>query len=538
MADIDDAYWTSRARWDYPWLDSDDVAALSDGATAADGLPAPVDRRREQDWWTESAIYDFIDARRPALRNRIPRLYPLRKPASPAQFLGTREPVTIASHGLCAIHIWQPADDRGQIAVVYPQNPYPTSSGTVAAAAELGERIPQVSCVVLVSAGVAMHRYGSVRRYRDPDAQLGISVYDRKNAADTAFRHDSRSYAWFDLANLLRTDVPYWALGLIDIDAISHWAPGHIQRLKPMGGSADVRSTHLMTTLEPGCRGDALKSALLGKACQIIDYALAADLDLMPPEKAWPRSTPGFLQAGRVDAVEVPPKPLTVPEIAALLRFTTNSPDFWRGFLTGAAVELWNPLIERIPVLAKDELGPIGKRWAARLEPVPPTSPRHWQFAYAKLRDVLPDYEQRRGNPRLLSDPLSPNFWAVETDRTIYASSGRSIPAAGKLTHLEVGQGLDHVFLTDSANEPWLAPAGYLWDSYHIGTDPHSAASLAGAVIELFHDAATTLTQRIPTLSPLAEYLAEQRAPLSMSRDELEGLVAGSEPAQAEAEAL
>lgn len=538
MTDIDDAYWTSRARWNYPWLDNADVAALTDEATAADGLPAPVERRVERDWWTESAIYDFINARRPALRNRIPRLYPLAKPVAPAHFVGTLEPVEVASQGLCAIHLWQPADDRGQIAVAYPQNPYPTSPGTIAAAAELGELIPEVSCVVLVSAGIAAHRHGSGYSYRDPDAQLGISVFDRKIAADTMFRHDSRSYAWFDLANLLRTDIPYWSVGLIDIDAISHWAPGHIQRLKPIGGSANVRSTYLVAALEPGCRGDALKTALLGRACQVIDHALAVDLNLMPPEDARPRSTPGFLQAGHADAAKVPPQPLTVAEIAALLRFTTDSPDFWRAFLAGAAVELWNPLIERIPELVKSELGPIGRRWAARLEPVPASSPRHSQFAYAKLRDLLPDYEQRRGNPRLLSDPLSPNFWAVETDRTIYATSGRSIPAAGKLTHLEVGHGLDHVFLTDSVNEPWLAPAGCLSNAYHIAADPYSTASLAGAVIELFNDAATTLTQRVPTLSPLAEYLAQQQAPLLMSRNELEALVSASKLADAEAGAL
>lgn len=123
--------WLQHSRWHELRIDAGAFADFLDttyGALAQGTpcFPEPADRRFGPRW-TEYQVFTTILGHYPALADRVPRWFP--DPATalaPAQFLGA-ESVSLGGgadtlRDQFAAHYWQPADERGVLAIAYPRN--------------------------------------------------------------------------------------------------------------------------------------------------------------------------------------------------------------------------------------------------------------------------------------------------------------------------------------------------------------------------------------------------------------------------------
>ncbi|MBY0288438.1 MAG: hypothetical protein K2X52_15020 [Mycobacteriaceae bacterium] len=441
----DDAYWMtmSGSRWTNPKLAATDVASLleiDDPATLlhkASGLPQPA----RGEWWSLQQVYDYILVDRADLRASIPRLYPFTSALRPARFLFGQ-----IVDGM-AVHAWQPSDGRGPIAVAYagPDQGDPTLHTRVE---PLLESLPWATAVCCPS---------TVEVVRAPDHadQPYVMVADRVNRVGT-------DYKWFEIAGLLRVDLPWWSAALRDVEAISAWQPGApVQRLRPHG-SPDPR--RLRDVLTVGSSEYVIE--LVPRIIELSERKLMDDRDRDLPARR------GLIHAAVADIdPHAPVADITAAEATLLLHQPCPGKGAAEDILELVAPH--SPIVG-VPAIPRDSANPLAQEWiSSRLEPVDDGSELgFWRVRLAHGLGAAASTVYR--------DRFNPHTWVVVNEDMVYATVARSVPATGQLTELHYEP--EAAFFRDSIGQVWPLPATGFGAT---GTGPNGGRSGRQTLVEI-----------------------------------------------------
>lgn len=275
----DDEYWQSLSRWFTPSLTAmgfakklgTSEASIRQHLAQNPDFPQPLERGF-RNRWSEAQCYDFLARYQPKPRSdrgvvsTVPRLYHHGTGLAPARFVAGEVVSVEAASGRprrWPVHLWEPADGRGQVAVAY-----------TAAGRESGEHwaprllgaLRKSSTVVVVTDGTCSLPDGSAQ----PEVIVADRMGKRGGEVSALWR-----FGWFDVAHLLRLDLPWWPSTLRNIDAIAAWRPGHErQALRPVNDYYDERT--LLRLIDgaadesaPGARyiAEALNRRIEGRIC-------------------------------------------------------------------------------------------------------------------------------------------------------------------------------------------------------------------------------------------------------------------------------
>ncbi|WP_071289353.1 hypothetical protein [Mycolicibacterium llatzerense] len=534
-----------QTKWYTPLLGVDDLAEILDVKTqsirqylsvgGAEGFPEPDGKPNGRNAWSEASVYTYIDNHRPQYRYRIPRLYPIHPDPGPAQFLGS-EMVTIDFRIKAALHYWRPGDGRGDIIVAYLNEPTAMPVANTHAQAIAAMR-PGVSCVVVPSHGwTTLPRPGD-----DPlgTPHLAVGVADINPTAPPGLAPltgRAGQFSWAELANLLRVDVPYWPLGLVDVDAISTWWPGQLQRLAPIVNGA--HTGHLMYALRAALANDPELAALLDRARRYINYQRASMDSLIPGTESPTMRIPnrlGLVHAAVADIDPDPPTPLSNNEIATILHTPADERYASDAGLIGYAVGFWDSIFATCARIDKQNMGPLANRWRSRLtEVTDDTKDRsNAEFGYRRALEYIPGYEL--GELTILADPLNPDCWIVETQTAIHASVGQALWHANpplKSVEIDDSNG-SNIFIEDARGATWLLPVADPNRTYPLGCDGSGVRNLVSALGDLLADLTAPVADVNPYRyvdgkepdCPLREHLIATQPPLTLTRAELQRLL-------------
>lgn len=523
----DDDYWRDVSGW---WhvdrdLDVDRFAELLAVSPAAirqyrsrePGFPAPTtDAGRAR--WVPADVYQWIEIARPKRRNMIPRLFHRGDNLQPAAFIASETHV-IARDTLApsddapasttwVVHLWQPADARGQVAVAYGEH---HTSESEDRAAELLSRLPHVSAVAVVTDGDRHFTPAdAVERTRQAEiavAEPHVGTYRR---------------GWFALAALLRVDLPWWPAGLRRIDDIAAWRPGaRPQAVSPSSGWYDsfmlrnlVKESAPPQSTQCEVLVDSLNRRIEGEI-----YRPSAAVPDVPGEA----ERPGLKQAARAYySITDTPEPLKPFEAQALLHLSGAT-----HATRSAAVRLLRGRREMEPAVSytirtQATDGPLAAEWISRLEPC--EDPQSLGSAFAEM--MMSDAQ--RAEPRTWwVDPEDMNCWIVETlDGTYHATVAcRSGFARGRLTEFELAESQQAAFFR-ADGRVWPMPVPAFGSYYTSGYEGRGPAELIRTVALLRISAEVDLSERHASLVPppaLVRYIESHEAPLSVLADELPG---------------
>jgi hypothetical protein len=441
----DDAYWMtmSGSRWTMPKLAATDVASLleiDDPAMLlrkAPGLPQPA----QGEWWSHQQVYDYILVNRADLRASIPRLYPFTSALSPARFLFGQ-----VVDGM-AVHAWQPSDGRGPIAVAYagPDQDEPT---LFKRAEPLLQSLPWATAVCCPNTI-------EVRGALDHADQPYVVVVDRAHGVRT-------DYVWFDVAGLLRVDLPWWSAALRDLEAIGAWQPGApVQRLRPRRSPDPRRLRDLLTA-----GSSEYVIALVHRLIELSARKAVDDHHRSLPARR------GLIHAAVADIdLNDPAADITAAEATLLLHQPCPG--------KAAAEEILELLAPHSPIVGvreipRDNGNPLAQEWISRrLEPVDDRT----ELGFWRVR-LAYGLAPAEGNG--YRDPFNPHSWVVATEDKVYATAARSVPATGQLTELHYEP--DAAFFRDSIGQVWPLPATGFGAT---GTGPHGGRAGRQTLVEI-----------------------------------------------------
>lgn len=484
--DQDDAYWLRMmgTRWSQPTLSAGDVATLLNVGDPADLLRrAPLLPGPERDpdgtqRWSRATIYDYILLHQPELQDRVPRLYPFTAALAPATFLFGQ-----VVDGM-AVHAWQPGDGRGPIAVAYAGHEQHENE-LHRLAKPLLARLPWATAVCLPEM--------STHRANDGASAPYVAVADRHRKTD--------SYGWFEVAGLLRVDLPWWPPVLRNVDAIAAWQPGApVQRIRARVGEwPDPRRLAALVTKETS----EYVTSLVRRAIEFLNREAASGCIGDQNREQLPARR-GLLHAAVADIdLSRPAVQITKAEVAVLLHQNCDDAPL--------AADVLRLLVGHSPISGVLPIpitsNPLAAEWIARLEPADGSELGFW-----KARG----HREAAAATMAYRDPLNPHCWVAATADTIYSTVGRSVPATGQLTELfyERNGGL----FRDSRGTAWPLPA----TGFGV-TDTGPSGGRAGKetllqiLTNLILDASGDITRReVPYSpnSPLAQLVARTEPPL------------------------
>lgn len=521
---VDSEYWTSQTHWYSPYLDVAAVAAVLElqettvrqyAAREVPGFPAPLDREGGKNYWSADQILRYIDTERPQLRHRIPRLY---APANlnPAVFLFAERLTVERWPGATvdvAVHHWQPSDGRGPIAVAYPG---PLDEPGWKLAPKLLDRLPTVTGVAVVTSEIS-----PLPRRQGWQAALSVAERGNPPLAALGFNNAHGQWAemgWYELASLLRQDLPWWSRQLLDVDEMTNWFPGAPrQHIRPRSRFYDESMLRRLVTHVP--QQDAGR---VGDLADRLNRLLEGHInDELPVGEEHER--PGLVQAAEplYRLSDVPPIP-DEHEIGWLLQRPVTDPlvaDTAATILRSArALE---PLVADTIEISTDR-GALATEWLQDCENTAPISD---ELGFAITRQVVPATQRVTSYRKHRRNPLA---WIVETDAdSFYATVGTKVPATGQLCEFELAE--DSAFFRDSTGVVWPMPApdrGCYYSSGYGGTGPND---LYKAVNALRSDAACDISaihSREPreTRSRLWRHIVHTKPPMAVTKDELAAL--------------
>lgn len=518
-----DEYWRELTRWFEPRLSARKFGALV-GLTEASvrqnlargtaGFPQPMNRGWRNEW-SEAQAFELIRSRKPRRGRRtvdgIPRLYHDGNGLGPAEFVAA-EVITLLDQRdrprEWVIHRWQPADDRGVVAVAYVEPDYPESWWAMRLLAELGG----VSAVAVIT---------------DHEDRTSVSTVMQGQIVVAEPGPDgvpvARTYGWFDLANLLRVNIPWWPYGLRDLDAMAAWRPGAAaQAVRPRTEWYDEQ---ILSRLVP--EGPSPIAAECRRLVQILNRRIesriytADDVDI-PGDVM----RPGITQAAfpRYAMHEVPAAP-EHHELATL--FSVRVPSV-AARLAARDLLRRNPDIRQYvdyTICSEPDRGPLATEWVDRLEPLA-GDPQTLGATFAEIMLSGSDDHQLTW----WTSRQDPNCWVIKTaDDVVYATVGTKVPATGHLREfeLQVGRGRAAYF-RDSAGVVWpMPPRGFAY--HNCGYNGTGPIELAEAVTALRKDAAVDLValKKPPLVSgtPLLKRIVETTSPLVVFAAELDELL-------------
>lgn len=192
-------------------------------------LPPPAESGA-RNVWTEAQIYEYMRANPRRKHHPVPRLYPGPTTPAPARFIAAEPFALLDKAGRAvelAVHLWEPSDDRGNIAIGYlgPLNSTPYGPYTIPEtwAARLLEAYPSsYTSAVLVLDHERQHTSGIVIEPRIAVADRPVedrarppAPLDARGPCSHTVRGGPATATWTDLSwvelqHLLQVDVPWW----------------------------------------------------------------------------------------------------------------------------------------------------------------------------------------------------------------------------------------------------------------------------------------------------------------------------------------
>lgn len=531
LTDSDDQYWRTVAGWWEPSLGSEAFGALL-GVS-----PAAVRQYRSRDKkfpepaatalgarWALAQAYLWIRAARPGLHSIVPRIFHDGHGLSPAKFVAA-ESALVQVRGRpieCAVHLWQPTDDRGTVAVVYAAL---HTSDTMTCATQLLARAPEVSAVAVVTPEVCyLPTPPGEDGYR---FQPELAVAER-HRQDRAEQVTAERRGWFQLAALLRRDLPWWPPELRRPDAVAAWRPGAaLQAIRPYAPDwYDAAVLHGLLDAAGSananqCRGivDRLNRRIEGE----IYRPPATGVDVPGDVER-----PGLIQAARPDYLipDTPAAPTLYDVLGLLnLKVPSRAARVPAQRLLCRRGEVESVVSETIRVTR--DSGKLASEWIDRLMCC--DDPQTLGASFAEWDLIDNDDEQPRTWWR---DPENVHCWIVETvDGAYHVTVGSQLPEAGRLVEFELAADCRSAFFRDSRGTVWPMPVTAFGGYYNAGYRGTGPDELAATVARLYHSAGVDLADRSVTAVPskLSQLIRTHAAPLSISADELGALMA--EPA-------
>lgn len=516
-----DDYWMSQARWYGPEVDAARFGKIVDvlertvrqyAVRGVEGFPEPLERGT-RNRWSYHQVYTMIINHRPAYLERIPRLYTPGRHLAPAVFMFAEAVCTGKSEPEFVVHHWLPADGKGVVAIAYALESDQMGLHEERAR-ELLEHLDDVSAVAIPTTEM-MWKPGQGH-------QMRVLVADHSKPVLSEGTKDlgALAYGWFDLANLLRVDIPWWPWHLRDRDAMLSWFPGAPPReVRPRGGQySDGTLRALIPATMP-----ATDHPRLSKLVDIINRR-REDVIISNAQAGGDASymteQPGYTIAARplFRLPEVPDEPAP-NHIRWLLHQQIADP-----VVADQAASVLNPQPELEPIVKYTFMtvtrDGLAAEWASRL--TRRRTPESLELGYAFARRGL---STGRAPESWWSDPEIPDMWIIRDDEgRLHATIGVSVPASGYLTELEVRQ--ESTFFRDSAGVVWPMPAptfGY----YLCGYPGNGPRQLTEMVTALRFDAGLdTRTVEIKGAdSALWRLLSTQEPTLHLTSAQLDDLV-------------
>lgn len=549
--------YARQTKWYEPWLTVDDVAAILSvkpqtirqylAGTSAEPFPQPEAKADGRNQWSLASIYDFILANRPQYVSRVPRLYPRIADPLPAQFLGS-EIMQIDHLHRAALHYWQPGDGHGPIIVAY------VSPSTSSAEAQwFSEKIAaerRVSSVIVPEhATTRLGGSGVPKGVKTP----ALAVTDTDTDAPSLGEHVDEvmnMYTWRELANLLRTDVPYWPSGLDDIAEIDAWRPGSpVRVVRPCIG--EMSSHSLFAALSAGAARHPRQptsnglSKAIESACRAIDYRVSVGHGLLPGTGSllYPHIPDQLGLKRAAVSVVTDSNPVTVADddVLALLHAPAALDHAHHGVMIGGVTGLWPAVMSHYQTISRDSPGPLYRRWRERLTPVTdPGRRRELGFLTLPRLGLWDD-----PSAEYFHDPERDHCWVVETATDIYVAQRRSLPEArGSLQRVEIREAPRQdpaIFVEDEAGTVWLLPHFTTAGSIRVGRDGAGPRRLARLLTDLFDDVSATPSddplddwvRGVEEPDALRDFLISTSAPIALSRSDLLELLDNPEPLSA-----
>ncbi|CAA0126546.1 Uncharacterised protein [Mycolicibacterium vanbaalenii] len=482
----------------------------------ADGFPQPLSRGWRNEW-SESQAYEFLRTRKSRRGRRavdgVPRLYHDGYGLGPAKFIAAEVLTLPDQHQRpreWLIHRWEPADGRGVVAVAYIEPDYPEPWWAERLLEVLGNG---VSAVAVITDQALNDGVDSIVQGR-----IVVSEYGPDSGTT-----QTRMLGWFDLANLLRVDIPWWPYGLRDFDAMAAWRPGAAaQAVRPRTDWYDER---LLPRLVPAAESSAARECarVVGILNRRIESRIYTADDLDVPGHV---ERPGVVQVAypRYAMHDVPDAPDHWELVPLFDARVPNRSDR----LAARDCLRRNADIRRCvdyTIRSEPTRGPLAAEWVARLKPLE-GDPESLGSAFAEI--MLS--EREAAQPRTWwFDPHNKACWVVKTaGDVVFATVGTTVPATGHLTELEFDGGRGRAaFFRDSDGVVWpMPPRGYAY--HNCGYSGAGPTELAEAVIALRQDASADLVS-LPTPvvsgTPLLVLIEETTAPLRVSAEQLDELL-------------
>lgn len=517
----EDAYWQQQTQWGAARVDTAAFAQVLGISTAAlhkllardDQFPQPMVAGRPN-LWSFDQVYTYTTHRRPKQAAQIPRIYHRGDSLMPATWIAAERHTPSAVTGQpkpWIVHIWQPADDRGPVAVAYSDDALGLHTAA-RWAPRLLEVLDSVAAVAVITDELQTLRSEAAT---SPLWQATIVVADRQAPGGAVIQN----YGWFDLANLLRVNLPWWPVGLRRLDDIQAWRPGAApQSVRPSAPFFDENILHrlLAEAADPEqasqCRG----------VVDIVNARLEAEIYDGPedlPDVPGNVERPGLFQAAFPrHRYLTPPQPPTLGELHLLMNLTVPSEAARQQAVELLALRSEVRAMVGMTVRTSERDGPLARTWISRLKRCDDPQTLGAMFACRTFTD-----EQRSQSHRWWHDELADFGWIAQTaDGEYHATVGTQMPAIGKLEEFEVESGWHAAFYRASGTV-WPMPLGgqgYYTCGYN-GTGPDN---LIAAITELRIAANAVLPDSSDTRAApaaLKHLIRTSEAPLTVTAAEL-----------------
>lgn len=527
----DDAYWRSVSGWQRPTLATADVAALVGVSPAAvrqyrsrdAHFPQPL-HHEPRAIWSEEQIFDWITAYRPKQLGLVPRLYhPASAAPAPAVFIAA-ETIALQTAGSASsawvVHLWQPDDHRGPVAVAYGE--HGTIGEAPRCARELLRRLPQVSVVAVVTDDIDDLDLDDSDRHWQP--RLALAEHRPPSAARTG-DVVSTWIGWFRLAALLRVNLPWWPHGLRGVEAFAAWRPNTPpQSIRPhTRWYSESILRNLLAAAEDPDAADLCRPTV-----EEINRLIEADFSTPPagPDVPGDVERPGIIQAAHPHYRIIDTPVVHPAEGLRLLRLKAPSPTARSAarYLLRHRPEVAHWACAVITVDPAD-CGALAAEWISRLTPIGDPQTFGSSFAMIHLEDTPPEQP-----PRWWMDPHVDDCWIVQDTTTgmYYATVGTCAEAAsGTLAEFELATGGTSAFFRDGRAVVWPMPVRSFGGYYTCGYNGTGPNELITAVTVLRQRANLDLDQREirHSLTPpagLRRLIHTHATPLSVSAAELD----------------